>query len=215
MIGSEEVHVWYVDLTNQGHHADLLSPDERARADRFIHGGPREQFIAARSALRRILSRYAGVEPQTLAFATSPTGKPCLSTPSVRFNLSHSGTGAVIAVTRTLEVGVDLEWVRPRETFRDMARRYFTPAEADAITDLRAFYAVWTRKEAFLKALGLGLAGGLERFAVTHDDPARLLHIDGDADAASRWTMISWEPAHGAIAAVACDRPVEIRFLQE
>jgi 4'-phosphopantetheinyl transferase len=203
MIGPGEVHVWYVDLTAQGDLAGLLNEEERQRAARFVHPEPRAQFVAARGSLRRLLSRYTGEDPRRIAFATIGNGKPCLASGAVRFNVSHSGNGALIAVSREIEVGVDLEWLRPRETYPDLARRFFTATEADAVCDLRSFYAVWTRKEAFLKALGLGLAGGLERFAVTHDEPARVLHVDGDADAGARWTLVSLEPEAGAIGAVA------------
>lgn len=203
MIGVGEVHVWYVNLKTPTDLTDLLSDDERQRAARYLHPRPRQQFIAARGSLRRLLARYTGDDPRAIAFTTTGNGKPCMVSGALLFNVSHSGEGALIALSREIEVGVDLEWLRPRESFMDMARRYFTLQEAEAIGDLRSFYAVWTRKEAFLKALGLGLAGGLERFAVSHDEPARVLHIDGDTEAGRRWTLVSLEPDQGAVGAVA------------
>jgi 4'-phosphopantetheinyl transferase len=203
MIGPNEVHVWYADLSTHPDILTLLNEEERARAARFLADRPRQQFIAARAWLRSRLGHLLGVPPQSIAFASTGNGKPTLPGATFHFNLSHSGQGAILAVSRDYEVGVDLEWVRPRDSFRDLAQRYFTPVEVDAITDLRAFYAIWTRKEAFLKALGLGLAGGLERFAVNADDPPRVLHVDGDPAAAAHWTLLSLEPRPGALAAVA------------
>jgi 4'-phosphopantetheinyl transferase len=211
MIGPNEVHVWYAELTATPEMLALLNDEERARAARFLGEAPREQFIAARATLRRLLGNLVGVAPEALRFGSTGNGKPILidlpAEQAVPFNLSHSGQGMVLAVSREQEVGVDLEWLRPRETYREMAARYFTPREVASIMDLRSFYAIWTRKEAFLKALGLGLAGGLERFAVTADDPARLLHFDGDPSAGERWTLESLEPRDGAIAAVAVPAP--------
>ena len=211
MIGPGEVHVWYADLAATPDMLTILNDEERARAARFLGDAPREQFIAARATLRRLLGPLVGRAPETLRFGTTGNGKPILAdlapTQQVHFNLSHSGQGMVLAVSQEHEVGVDLEWLRPRASFRDMATRYFTPQEVGWVTDLRSFYAVWTRKEAFLKALGLGLAGGLERFAVNADDPARLLHLDGDFHAGERWTLAGMEPREGAIVAVAVPAP--------
>jgi 4'-phosphopantetheinyl transferase len=111
------------------------------------------------------------------------------------------------------EVGVDVERVRAQPNHLDMATRYFTPNESQRLNALppaegeRAFFHVWTRKEAFLKAIGLGLTHGLERFevAVPPDEPCRLLHIDGDAAAAARWTLRNLEPAAGYVGALAVE----------
>lgn len=205
--GPRDVHVWFVDLAEAGDLSSLLDEEERHRAGRYLHPAPREQFVAARGSLRRLLARYVGTAPQHIRFTTSGNGKPRLPGDEVRFNVSHSGGVALIAVARELELGVDIEGVRERETYPDLARRYFTPAEADAVRDLRTFYHVWTRKEAFLKALGLGLAHGLERFRVSvpPDDPARIVQIDGDEKKAARWTLQALEPTPEDVAALAVE----------
>jgi len=210
MIASGEVHVWYAELLATPDLLALLNEEERRRAARFLSEAPRQQFIAARATLRCLLGRILGLAPEQLIFASTATGKPILAAlPAelpLHFNLSHSGRAMVLAVCRDHEVGVDLEWLRPRENYRQLAERYFTPEEVASATDLRSFYAIWTRKEAVLKALGLGLAGGLERFAVSSDEPARLLHWEGDRNAGQHWTLATLEPRPEAIVAVAVPR---------
>jgi len=207
MIPLGEVHVWYADLLTTPDMLTLLNEEERRRADRFLSEAPRQQFIAARATLRQLLGRLVGLAPQQLLFASTATGKPILAglppEQLLHFNLSHSGRGMVLAVCRDHEVGVDLEWLRPRESYRQLAERYFTAEEVACVTDLRSFYAIWTRKEAVLKALGLGLAGGLERFTVNADEPARLLHWQGDRDAGQHWTLAALQPRPEAMVAVA------------
>jgi 4'-phosphopantetheinyl transferase len=207
MMGPQQVHIWYADLSVTSDMLALLNDEEKARAARFLCDRPRRQFIAARAWLRTLMGQILGQRPESLVFDHTGNGKPTLACGQLHFNLSHSGRGAVLAVSRDLEVGADLEWIRPRENYRDLAQRYFTPMEVAAITDLREFYAVWTRKEAFLKALGLGLAGGLERFAVSAADPPRVLHVDGDPAAAAQWALFSLQPRQEAIAAVAVAHP--------
>ena len=205
-----EAEVWTLALADAPDLSHLLSQDEKARAARFVHKTPRRQFVATRGGLRLVLSRHLGVEPQAIAFTTTGLGKPALAGQAVRFNVSHSHEAALIAVS-SAEVGVDVEHVCPRGTWADLARRYFTTEEADRIGDLEAFYAVWTRKEAFLKALGLGLAYGLERFAVSvpPGDP-RVLWIDGDPAAGARWSLAHLVPLPGYVGALAIEGPARV-----
>jgi 4'-phosphopantetheinyl transferase len=193
--------------------SDALSPDERARADRYAHRLAREQFVCARALLRQILSRYLDHPPNRIRIECSGTGKPLLPGRPLHFNVSHSGDLALIAITRRGEVGVDVERVRSLPSYLEMAARYFTPGETAALFSLpaglseEAFFHVWTRKEAFLKALGLGLSHGLERFEVSvpPDDPARVLHIDGDRRAGTRWSLCALHPAPTYVAALAIE----------
>ena len=158
-------------------------------------------------------ARYLDAEPSRVEFGTSDTGKPTLPGTRLSFNVSHTQGLALIAVSAGREIGVDVERVRSQPTHLDMATRYFTPGEARRLNALppseseRAFFHVWTRKEAFLKAIGLGLSHGLERFevAVPPDEPCRLLHIDNDAHAAATWTLWNLEPASGYVGALAVE----------
>jgi 4'-phosphopantetheinyl transferase len=216
-LAAGEVHVWSAALAVGPEQLDalsaLLDADERQRAGRFSHRPSREQFIVARAVLRTLLGRYLGRAPTAVRFITGPQGKPLLGGGELHFNVSHTHGLALFAVTAAGPVGVDVEQVSPHATHLDMARRFFTPAEADALLALppghsgEAFFHVWTRKEAFLKAVGLGLSHGLERFAVSvpPDDPPRILHIDGDARAGARWSLEHLAPAAGYVGALAVE----------
>jgi 4'-phosphopantetheinyl transferase len=151
----------------------LLSDDEKARQRSFVSPELRHRFLAARAGLRTLLGRHLDLEPRRLAFSTNEFGKPRLAGGGhVHFNLSHCGERAVLAISDASEVGIDLERERPIEHV-DLAMRYFHPNEVAAITasrdeteQRRAFFLVWTLKEAVVKALGTGLSTPLNSFEV-------------------------------------------------
>ena len=216
---ADEIHVWSVPLA-VGHRrlaelASVLADEERLRAGRYSHGPSREQFVVARAMLRVLLGRYLGIPHAALRLGAGPQGKPCLSGRELYFNVSHTHGLALYAFTRRGEVGIDVERIRSCPTHLDMATRFFTPREAAALRTVppgrseEAFFHVWTRKEAFLKALGLGLSHGLERFEVSvpPDEPSRVLHIDGDPRAAASWALHSLVPAPGYVGALASHGP--------
>jgi 4'-phosphopantetheinyl transferase len=216
----DEIHVWSVPLTVGPEQlfrlGKLLDAEEQDRARRYVHVRSREQYVIARAVLRILLGRYLDVPASAVRFASGPQGKPLLaSSRGLHFNVSHSEGMALIAVTRTGEVGVDVERIRPCEMHLDMADRFFTPGEAAALRALprergeEVFFHVWTRKEAFLKALGLGLSHGLERFEVSAhpDEPPRIKHIDGDPEAGARWFLAHLTPAPGYVGALALEGP--------
>ena len=150
----------------------LLTPEEAARASRYKTPEARRQFYTGRGALRLILSLYTGIEPENLVLLTGPRGKPYLapsaypasSVQSLFFNLSHSSGQAILGVSPTGEVGVDLEAIHLLPEMDTLARQYFSPGER-ALLDTQAgrdkdetFFTIWTMKEALLKAWGTGLA---------------------------------------------------------
>lgn len=164
-------HLWLVDLAVGNIQPDLLSQTEQARAARFKFPQHRQRFIASHTALRRILAGYVDAKPQQLVFQKAVHGKPSLTDyPDLHFNLSHSNTTALIAVARH-EIGVDIEQVKKRDELK-LAKRFFTQTEyqwlaAHATKDISpAFFKLWTRKEAVLKATGLGLHLPLDSFNV-------------------------------------------------
>ncbi|MBD2089188.1 4'-phosphopantetheinyl transferase superfamily protein [Microcoleus sp. FACHB-1515] len=159
-----QVQVWRVNLTvSTSPLRSLLDAAEQARADRLRLPAP---FIASHAALRLILSRYLQTPPDRLQFACGDRGKPFLVDGAIEFNLSHSSDWALIAVAIDQPVGVDVEQIRSIE-FRSLLDRYFHPQEVRAIACLPseeqqlAFFRCWTRKEAYLKAIGCGIANGL------------------------------------------------------
>jgi 4'-phosphopantetheinyl transferase len=167
-----DVHVWRWRLCKSAEEIaalkTLLSDDELARAERFYFARHHDAFIAARAGLRKALSGYLEVPPESIAFRYGDAGKPELPNQpagelaggELAFNLSHSGDWAVSAIARRGPLGIDIERVRPMNDAAGLARRYFAPAEVAAWQTLAAdeqlpaFFRCWTRKEAYLKALG-------------------------------------------------------------
>lgn len=187
-----------------------LSADERRRAASFLFPRHRRAFVRARASLRAILARYLGEGPEHLGFVLGPHGKPELADPksALRFNLSHSGGLALLAVSRAREVGVDVEALRPVPDAEAIAERFFSPAESAALrllpTEQRllAFFRCWTSKEAYLKAIGDGLAKPLDGFDVAVDPgaPARLLRVACDREEARRWSLLALDAGPGYVA---------------
>jgi 4'-phosphopantetheinyl transferase len=178
--------------------AALLSADESARAARFAFPHLREAFTLARGALRILLGRAEGAAPEDVRFSYGAKGKPELTPRSrVQFNASHSADLALIAITLDREIGVDVEQVRPMRDLAGIAARFFSAGETAQLNSLpqdqreAAFFRCWTRKEAYIKAIGDGLSVPLDSFAVSlrPGEPARMIQLGGSAGAAAAWTM--------------------------
>jgi 4'-phosphopantetheinyl transferase len=220
-----EVHVWRACLNQHGPRLrqlwELLSPDERQRAERFHFQRDHDHFVAARGGLRMILSRYTGAPPPSLHFSYDDYGKPSLSRESsgrhVYFNVSHSGGVALYAIANVREVGVDIEQVREDFAGLEVAERFFSPHEVEALCAFPseeravAFFDCWTRKEAYIKARGEGLSHPLHLFTVSlaPGRPAALLRTDDDPQEAARWSLVELFPGDGfrAALAVKCEMP--------
>lgn len=211
-------HVWSLSLAaseaTRSWLRTTLSAEERERADRFAFDRDRSAYVVAHGALRQILARYARRNPSELRFAEGPKGKPwLLEGAGLEFNLSHSGGFAVVGVTRGARIGVDVETRRRMDDMSSLARHCFAPAEVRELESLPhaarldAFFNAWTRKEAYIKAIGDGLSCPLESFEVTMAprDEVRLRSINGSAADADRWSLRAFAPAPGVTAAVAID----------
>ncbi len=174
-LAPDETHVWQTTLTASSEVVSLLqqtlSPDEQARAAGFKFDRDRHRYRVAHGVMRHILANYVNCAPSEFQFETNAYGKPHLAGPSnathLRFNLSHSHDVAVIAIAHD-EVGIDIEQMRPLDDLLKIARQFFLADEAEALqrlppeVQLPAFYRVWTRKEAYLKAIGTGLTTRLD-----------------------------------------------------
>ena len=220
-LADDSVHVWRtateVPASRVAPLHELLAPDERTRAGRFLYEEDRRRYTVARGVLRSLLARYLDVEPAAVEFRYGAHGKPSLAETGggrdVRFNLSHSYGWALHAFTVGREVGVDVERVRPNTDVMGVARHSFSPAEVEALTGLpagqrrEAFFNCWTRKEAFIKAHGEGIALGLSRFDVTlrPGEPAALLRFEGDPHEVARWSMCALDAGEGYKAALAVE----------
>lgn len=220
-LSRDDVHVWRASLGQPAERvrqlAQTLSYDEMMRVERFRFERDRRRFIVGRGVLRTILSRYLGVEPRQVQFRYGSRGKPYLAerfdSYGLWFNLAHSHELALYAFTRDREIGVDLEYVRPMPDAVEIATRFFSTRENTVFRvlpksqELEAFYNCWTRKEAYLKATGDGLARPLDQFTVSlaPGDPARLLHVEGESLETARWLLQSLVLGFGYVAAVAVE----------
>jgi len=215
-----EVHAWAVPLKVSPRTYDellsLLAPDERKRAEQFRLESPGRQFVLARGTLRRVLGQYLHVQPESVELTVDENNKPQLmgrdAESGVRFNVSHSGELALIAIARDCEVGVDIEAVREVRHLDQIARRFFHPDEARVVLNergelqRRAFFRCWTGKEAVLKAIGVGVLGPLAGFQVPifQSDAGwvQCATVRSDRPAVRCWLQ-RLEPIDGYAAAVA------------
>lgn len=215
---SGEIHLWLVDLEPEANEmAELvasLSDDERARAERIRIPGNRNHFIVARGVLRKILGASLSSPPDQLGFVYGVHGKPELrdaGSTGVHFNLSHSSRLALLAINRIYQIGVDIERARPERPLLKIAERFFSAREMQELRTLPVkslqdgFYSCWTRKEAYLKAIGTGLATPLNAFDVTlrPGDPPALAGQRLDPAETCRWRILDIEVPVGYRAAVA------------
>lgn len=210
------IHVWHAALDRDenvmSQLAATLSPDEKARADRFRFAKDRNHFTVARGLLRELLGAYLQQDPSSLEFSYGQHGKPALAgkhaSSGLCFNLSHSFGMAVYAFAEKRNLGIDVERVQQDSAGDDIARRFFSPREVSDLRSLpqesrpEAFFRCWTRKEAYIKALGTGLHTPLDSFSVSllPNQPAQFL---GGVD--SCWHMAAFHPAEGYAAAVVYD----------
>jgi 4'-phosphopantetheinyl transferase len=204
-LSHNEAHVWHAILDVPAPCVRVfehtLTPDEQDRAAQFRLPHLRQRFITARGILRAILGRYLGVAPQTLRFGYTSYGKPFLKSEGdqalLSFNVTHAESVALYAVARERAVGVDIETQRYIADASMIAARHFSLLENHMLNSLPAmerplaFLRCWTRKEAYIKARGIGLSLPLDQFSVTltPNEPARLLHTDHDPAAAERWEL--------------------------
>ncbi|WP_424952493.1 4'-phosphopantetheinyl transferase family protein [Deinococcus sp.] len=166
----------------------LLDASERARAARFLDPAARRQFVRSREALRHLLGRYLGLKPDRVPILLGPRGKPRLDPlyGELHFNLSHAGDFGLFAFVQGHPVGIDLERIQQSTDLDGVAARFFDPAEREALRRLSpagsvgAFYRVWTRREAVLKALGLGLSAPATAVSVSVAGPPAgwLIRVD-------------------------------------
>ena len=209
-----EVHVWHGSLEAS---PDAVTPAEESRARRMGSPRRRREFLVCRGALRCILGGALGIDALAVPIVEGAHGKPRLGPdrrPPIGFNVSHSGDRFVVAIALGMEPGVDIERIRARRDLAGLARWSFSLAEQEEVAaapePMDAFYRVWSRKEAVIKADGRGIAIGLDRFDVNAGEPSALLDacwegaVPGEA---ARWSLHSLEAPSGYVAALAVRRP--------
>lgn len=217
MLDPDLLQVWRIDLTSLQVELDVLaatlSSEERSRANRFHFVHHRRRFTVAHAALRMILARYLDCQPADIRFRLGDRGKPVLDQgfPRLHFNLSHSADGALLGLSSRHELGIDLERIRPMTDATALARRFFAAGEIADLLQLPpceqslAFFRCWTRKEAYIKAIGEGLACPLDRFRVSlrPEAPVRILEIGDDIGEGERWSLHELAPWEGYIGCAA------------
>jgi 4'-phosphopantetheinyl transferase len=217
-----EIHVWATTLALSPEQLQknlpTLSVEELARAKRFKFDVHRNRFIAGRGALRAILGKTLGASPATLRFEYQTNGKPELAgefaSAGIHFNVTHTEDLALVAVTRVGRIGVDVEGVRAIKNADELVARFFSPRENETFQKVpeeekpAAFFNLWTRKEALLKATGEGITRSLSLVEVSFlpGEPARLLAVSGDSEKAAEWSLRELTPATGFTGAIAIKR---------
>ncbi len=213
-----KIHIWSVPLDPPADQVERLgrslAADEWQRANRFRFERHRRQYAVGRGALRALLAAYLETRPELIQFTYGPRGKPFLAEThgvgDLQFNLSNSHELALVGFVLGPEIGVDVEHLRPMPDCEQIAERFFSESERQVLRGIpfpakqEAFFNCWTRKEAYLKAVGEGLAAPLDSFDVTlaPGEPPRMLTLRGDAERAARWWFQHLLPADEYIGAV-------------
>lgn len=224
-IPADEIHLWlasYEEIADERLHAgyrELLNAEERAQEPRFYFARDRRRYLVTRALVRTVLSRYVPVHPAEWMFATNAYGRPEAANAAARemglsFNISHTHSLIVLALTTGREIGVDVENIRAREVSIGVADRYFAPQEVSVLNAAPAheqqyrFFEYWTFKESYIKARGMGLSLPLDKFSFHYPDPRAVeIAIDPElADDAARWQFWQFRPSPEYLVAVCAER---------
>jgi len=190
ILEAQTVHLWWISLDvseeNLQTFISLLSEAEKTKAKRFKFPQHQRRYQAVHGILRIILARYLNLDPTQINFTHSDRGKPYLTNDcnplNLQFNLSHSENMAIVGISRDRPNGVDLEKIRPMETAEQLAKRFFCASEYDLLTQAipeerdKLFFQLWTAKEAYLKAIGEGISGGLNQVEIALN-PLRFINL--------------------------------------
>ncbi len=219
-LSGENVHIWQASLTQpeeiRAALSALLAADEQQRAARFFFEHLRERYSVGRGFLRLLLAAYLGTSPAAVNFTYNTYGKPLLApshTTPLNFNLANSQDRVVYIFTPGCRAGIDLEYVRPMPDEDQLAAMFFSERESRLLRALPApqktetFFRLWTGKEAYLKAVGAGLAGDLKQVEVETGENPHYISLAGDETAARRWLLRRFTPWPGCLAACAIETP--------
>lgn len=213
-----DLEIWQASTKLASQYADpliaTLTDKEISRGRRLIDPERCQRFLLAQAILRGVLSCYLNQPPESIVFERGEHGKPYLKNSSVRFNLTHSHEAVIVAVTDKGEVGVDVEYTARTHHFDALVKRFFSEEERAAYFSYTseqerriAFYRAWTRKEAYLKATGLGLSYPLNQFTVSLVDNEQhsLLSVEDDKTVRTKWTLFSFNLETDYLASVAIE----------
>ena len=206
----QEIHVWKISLPSPESWLPklwkVLNAEEHQRAKRYKTQTLRDTFVTARGTLRLILQRYLHTDAAHIQFASETHGKPYITdqatSPPITFNLSHSAELALLAIAANRQIGIDIEHDRRTTNYPGMINRICSPQEQVFFKDLppeeqqKMFLTCWTRKEAYVKALGQGITFSLKSITVSLDKsmPPEILQVEGKENEALRWSMCELYP---------------------
>lgn len=214
-LGPDQAHIWHIPFNKCLIDARILSSDEILRANEYKFEIHKNRFMVRRCVLRQILSFYFNKSPQDLTFSYSEYGKPYISVDSLplQFSLSHSDEMTVLGLTKFSPIGLDVEYIKPLKEMQLLAEQFFSKAEFCKFISLPekdklgAFYNIWTRKEAFVKAVGKGLSYPLHKFSVSfcENETPIVIDIDNTEIEAIEWIIRSFDlEANGKSYKIAC-----------
>lgn len=219
---SIETHIWRANLDkNNSNFAFLkthLTKDEVEYAKRFKFKKHSNRFIIARGILRSLLGRYLEVTPRKIKIEYSDYGKPHFQNEkAINFNISHSKQMAVFAFSKYCNIGIDIEFINKKIEFDEIAKRFFSKNEVKTLNSLSdkdkviGFYNCWTRKEAFIKAVGEGLSFPLDKFEVSlePEKPAKIIKINCPQQDVSKWSIYAIKPEHNFVGSCVLEGSIE------
>ncbi len=229
-LGPAEVQVWRAPLSEQGtvtkRGRNLLSFDELRRADRFHSEQDRTRFVAAHSAMRQILSQYLPVSPESVVFDYGANGKPRLAEQfaktGIKFNLAHSHELALVGISRDIDLGVDVEFINMSLAIDEMSPQVFSANELvtfraiPVAQQVQYFFSWWSRKEAYVKALGVGLSMRLDQVEIVFDLSSRVGYARPKGSPVSQiWSVYDIDMGDGYKAALVIEGTGhELRYRQ-
>lgn len=211
-LAADDIHCWVFSLDEAADEA-FLDANEQARAAKFHFDRDRRRFIAGHNKIRRILGQYQETKPHALAFSIGANGRPSLNGGGVNFNYSRADEWGLLAVSTATNLGADIEAVRMSDDWANVAAAHFSAAEQSALAALSgaawtdAFFNGWTRKEAVVKAMGVGLSASLSSFdvSIAPGERPKILRAVGDCVVARDWALCAFNPLDGYRAAIATD----------
>lgn len=176
-IKDDQIHIWYININDYQNHTNelmhYLDDQENKRAQQFKFAKDRNSFICSHAILRRLLSKYCNCDQKKILYNYNAFNKPSLNNDyNINFNLSHSFHRGIIAITKNHPIGIDIEYMKNKPILDDLAKRFFSAHEYNEYKILPqqqktlGFYNCWTSKEAFVKAVGMGLTFPLKNFTV-------------------------------------------------
>lgn len=219
------IDIWFDVLatTNLSQYWHSLDSQERTKAEKFSSVLLKDRYVAAHGRLRHILASYVQEKPERLLFAKAAQGKPYLvHHAELSFNLSHTGDFMAVAVARNCQLGIDIEQIKARANFSALVKRCFSATEAAYWQQLaeaeqtRQFYQFWTRKEAFVKATGLGISLGLKDCELDINHPEQFYRVPSVCGWANQWHNRDLTLTESCCAAVVADQAItHIRLHQK